>query len=115
MRTAQPRFSFNFFDKENETLRNACIEVTSADDSDVCYLGSINMGQVEDIRKLFEVIDFNIRFLIFRTLKAKLPYDRGELTRAKNRRLGLGLMGMHEWLIQRYEKHEVTTELHNWL
>jgi ribonucleoside-diphosphate reductase alpha chain len=36
MKTAEPGFSFNFFDKENETLRNACTEVTSADDSDVC-------------------------------------------------------------------------------
>ena len=115
MWTAEPRFSFNFFDKANETLRNAYIEVTSADDSDICNLGSINMGQVENIRKLFEVIDLKSRFLICGTLKAKLPYDKIEPTRAKNRRLGLSLMGMHEWLIQRYEKHEVTTELHNWL
>jgi hypothetical protein len=33
--TGEPGFSFNFFDKENETLRNACTEVTSEDDSDV--------------------------------------------------------------------------------
>lgn len=33
--TAEPGFSFNFFDKEKETLRNACTEVTSEDDSDV--------------------------------------------------------------------------------
>ena len=38
--TAEPGFSFNFFDKENETLRNACTEVTSEDDSDLCNLGS---------------------------------------------------------------------------
>jgi ribonucleoside-diphosphate reductase alpha chain len=35
MRTGEPGFSFNFGDKENETLRNACTEVTSEDDSDV--------------------------------------------------------------------------------
>ena len=46
MKTAEPGFSFNFFDKEKETLRNACTEVTSADDSDVCNLGSINMGRI---------------------------------------------------------------------
>jgi ribonucleotide reductase alpha subunit len=28
LRTAEPGFSFNFFEKENETLRNACTEVT---------------------------------------------------------------------------------------
>ena len=50
MKSAEPGFSFNFFDKENETLRNACTEVTSADDSDVCNLGSINMGRIVDIK-----------------------------------------------------------------
>ena len=33
--TGEPGFSFNFGDKRNETLRNACTEVTSEDDSDV--------------------------------------------------------------------------------
>ena len=36
LRSAEPGFSFNFFEKEKETLRNACTEVTSEDDSDVC-------------------------------------------------------------------------------
>lgn len=35
--------------------------------------------------------------------------------REKNRRLGLGLMGIHEWLLQRNQKYEVTNELHKWL
>jgi ribonucleoside-diphosphate reductase alpha chain len=48
--TAEPGFSFNFFDKERETLRNACTEVTSEDDSDVCNLGSLNLGRIDDIR-----------------------------------------------------------------
>ena len=99
MRTAEPGFSFNFFDKEDETLRNACTEVTSADDNDVCNLGSINMGRVENIREMAEIVELATKFLICGTLKAKLPYDKVELTRAKNRRLELGLMGMHEWLI----------------
>ena len=38
-----------------------------------------------------------------------------EKTREKNRRLGLGLMGMHEWLIQRGERYELTPELSTWL
>ena len=49
------------------------------------------------------------------TLVAKLPYDKIDKVRAKNRRLGLGLMGIHEWLIKRGEKYEVTTELQRWL
>jgi ribonucleoside-diphosphate reductase alpha chain len=33
MSSGEPGFSFNFFEKDNETLRNACTEVTSEDDS----------------------------------------------------------------------------------
>jgi len=35
METGEPGFSFNFGPKSKETLRNACTEVTSEDDSDV--------------------------------------------------------------------------------
>ena len=123
MQSAEPGFSFNFFDKEHETLRNACTEVTAnnsnapdgGDDSDVCNLGSINMGRINDIEELSDVVALATKFLICGTLKAKLPYEKVYDTREKNRRLGLGLMGMHEWLIQRGSKYEVTPELHSWL
>jgi len=55
------------------------------------------------------------KFLICGTLKAKLPYEKVYSVREKNRRLGLGLMGMHEWLIKKGSKYEVTEELHKWL
>jgi ribonucleoside-diphosphate reductase alpha chain len=115
LKTAEPGFSFNFFDKENETLRNACCEVTSADDSDVCNLGSLNFGRIKDIEELKEVVRLATMFLICGTLKADLPYAKVGLTRAKNRRLGLGIMGMHEWLIKKGYRYEVTPELHQWL
>jgi len=115
LRTAEPGFSFNFFNKENETLRNACTEVTSEDDSDVCNLGSLNFGRIGSVAELKDVVRLATMFLICGTLKADLPYDKVKETRAKNRRLGLGVMGMHEWLIQRGYKYEVTPELHNWL
>ncbi len=115
LRTAEPGFSFNFFDKENETLRNACTEVTSSDDSDVCNLGSINLGRVDDLKEFSQIVELATKFLICGTLKAKLPYEAVYKTREKNRRLGLGLMGMHEWLIKKGSKYEVTDELHKWL
>ena len=115
LRSAEPGFSFNFMDNEDETLRNACTEVTSADDSDVCNLGSINLGRIESIRELADVVELGTKFLICGTLRAQLPYDKVYKVRAKNRRLGLGLMGMHEWLIKRGSKYEVTEELHRWL
>ena len=115
LRTAEPGFSFNFFDKENETLRNACTEVCSADDSDVCNLGSINLGRVDNLQEFKDIVTLATKFLICGTLKAKLPYEKVYDVRIKNRRLGLGLMGMHEWLIKRGSKYEVTPELHQWL
>jgi|TARA_R110000803_G_scaffold18637_2_gene49517 ribonucleoside-diphosphate reductase alpha chain len=115
LKTAEPGFSFNFFEHENETLRNACTEVTSSDDSDVCNLGSINLGRISDIAEFSQVVELATKFLICGTLKAKLPYEKVERVREKNRRLGLGLMGMHEWLIKSGSKYEVTEELHRWL
>jgi ribonucleoside-diphosphate reductase alpha chain len=115
LRSAEPGFSFNFMDKEDETLRNACTEVTSADDSDVCNLGSLNFGRIESLEELARVVELGTKFLICGTLRAELPYERVYRIREKNRRLGLGIMGMHEWLVMRGEKYEVTPELHRWL
>ena len=55
------------------------------------------------------------KFLVCGTLRADLPYDKVYKTREKNRRLGLGLMGIHAWLLQRGAGYEVTPELHEWL
>jgi len=115
MKTGEPGFSFNFFDKERETLRNACTEVTSEDDSDVCNLGSLNLSRISSIAELAEITELGIKFLLCGTLKATLPYDKVYKVREKNRRLGLGLMGVHEWLLQRSQRYEVTDELRQWL
>lgn len=113
--TGEPGFSFNFFDQEMETLRNACTEVTSDTDSDVCNLGSLNLGRILNVAELSEITDLATRFLVCGTLVADVPYEKVKTVREKNRRLGLGLMGIHEWLIQRNQVYVVTPELHRWL
>lgn len=115
MKTGEPGFSFNFGTKKNETLRNACTEVTSEDDSDVCNLGSINLGNIKDLDELKSVVVLASKFLVCGTLRADLPYAKVYQVREKNRRLGLGLMGIHEWLLKRGQGYEVTPELHKWL
>lgn len=115
MMTGEPGFSFNFGDKENETLRNACTEVTSEDDSDVCNLGSINLGNISSLEEFRSVVCLASKFLVCGTLRADLPYEKVYKVREKNRRLGLGLMGIHEWLLQRGANYQVTKELHEWL
>ena len=123
MRTGEPGFSFNFMENEHETLRNACTEVTAnnssapdgGDDSDVCNLGSINFGRIDSIYELADIVTLATKFLICGTLRAELPYQKVNEVREKNRRLGLGIMGLHEWLIKRGEKYHVTPDLHRWL
>lgn len=115
METGEPGFSFNFGNKQNETLRNACTEVTSEDDSDVCNLGSINLGNIHSLEEFTEVVRLASKFLVCGTLRADLPYEKVYKVRERNRRLGLGLMGIHEWLLQRGQQYEVTDELHKWL
>ena len=115
MMTGEPGFSFNFGDKQNETLRNACTEVTSEDDSDVCNLGSINLSNIQNIEEFKHIVELGSKFLVCGTLRADLPYDKVYKVREKNRRLGLGLMGIHAWLLQRGQGYEVTPELHEWL
>lgn len=113
--TAEPGFSFNFFEKERETLRNACTEVTSEDDSDCCNLASLNLGRIESSREFARIVELGTKFLICGTIRGELPYEKVYQVREKNRRLGLGLMGVHEWLLKRGYRYEVTPELHQWL
>ena len=115
LQTGEPGFSFNFGHKQRETLRNACTEVCSSDDSDVCNLGSLNIAKIESLSELIDVTKLAIEFLLLGSMRAELPYAKIYKVRKKNRRLGLGLMGVHEWLIQRGYRYEVVPELHAWL
>ena len=113
--TGEPGHSYNFWENENETLRNACTEFTSEDDSDVCNLGSINFGNIENMEELASVVQLAARFLVCGSIRGDLPYDKVKQVREQNRKIGLGIMGVHEWLIKRGYKYEVTDELKQWL
>jgi len=115
MQTGEPGFSFNFGDKEQETLRNACTEVTSEDDSDVCNLGSINIGNIDSLDTFREVVRLAAGFLVCGTITADLPTKKIYAVRKKNRRLGLGLMGIHEWLLKRGYPYGMNPELRQWM
>tara|TARA_R100000789_G_scaffold33768_2_gene37036 strand:+ start:759 stop:2423 length:1665 start_codon:yes stop_codon:yes gene_type:complete len=115
MMTGEPGFSFNFGAQQNETLRNACTEITSEDDSDVCNLGSVNMANIETIEEFKDVVRIASKFLVCGTIRAELPYNKVLEVRQRNRRLGLGLMGMHEWLLKRGYTYEINEELKKWL
>ena len=115
MMTGEPGFSFNFGDKQNETLRNACTEITSEDDSDCCNLGSVNLANIGTLEEFKDVVSLGAKFLVCGLTRAHLPYDKVYKVREKNSRIGLGLMGMHEWLLQRGYKYEMVDELKQWM
>lgn len=112
--TAEPGFSFNFR-KDNETLRNACCEVVSEDDSDKCNLGTVWVNRIKDTKELRKVVKYSTMFLVCGGIYSDVPNDKIKLIGDKNNRIGLGLGGIHEWLMARGMKYEVTPELHRWL
>lgn len=112
--TAEPGFSFNFR-KDNETLRNACCEVVSEDDSDKCNLGTMWINRIKDKKELKHVTKYSTMFLMCGGIYSDVPNQKIRDVGNKNNRIGLGLGGMHEWLMARGMKYEVTPELHSWL
>jgi ribonucleoside-diphosphate reductase alpha chain len=113
--TGEPGFSIDTGKNSRENLRNPCCEITSEDDSDVCCLGSVNMARIPSLERMAEVTELGTLFLLCGTLVSDVPHEEVRKTREKNRRLGLGLMGIHEWLIQRGYAYEPNAELGRWL
>tara|TARA_R100000501_G_C2631438_1_gene127634 strand:- start:8390 stop:10036 length:1647 start_codon:yes stop_codon:yes gene_type:complete len=111
----EPGFSFNFGKHSNETGRNACTEVTSEDNGDVCNIGSCNMANIDTIEEFEKVVRLGTIFLCCGLLEADLPSDLIKEVRAKNNRIGLGLMGVHEWLLKRGYRYEFVNELREWM
>jgi len=112
--TAEPGFSIDYEDPD-ECLRNACTEVSSRDDSDICNLGSINMANVRDLEHMRELVYYGTAFLMAGTVYSHTPYPKVDMVRTKNRRLGLGLMGIHEWLLKRGKRYGPDAELEEYL
>lgn len=113
-RTGEPGFSVDYHNPR-ESLRNACTEVVSEDDSDICNLGSINMARFTDLNEFIEAVEHATIFLLAGTMYSDIPYGKVGAVRTKNRRLGLGLMGIHEWLLQRGKRYEKDFDLEDWL
>lgn len=115
LKTAEPGFSVDVGENAGETLRNACTEVTSSDDSDICNLGSLNMARFKDKAEFAEAVYYATLFLLAGTVYSHVPYEGVDVTRTKNRRLGLGVMGIHEWLLKRGKPYGPDDELEEWL
>lgn len=96
-------------------LVSNCTEVVSEDDSDKCNLGTIWMNRFTDREDFAKCIKYATKFLVCGGLYSDVPTEKIREVGLKNNRIGLGLGGMHEWLMQRGEGYEVTPEMHKWL
>lgn len=112
--TAEPGFSFNHL-KDNETLRNACTEVTSEDDSDKCNLGTLWINRFKDRKEFTEGVKYSTIFLLCGGIYSDVPNDKIREVGLKNNRIGLGLGGIHEWIMTNGNNYECSQELHKWL
>lgn len=115
LKTGEPGFSIDVEANRGETLRNACTEVCSADDSDICNLGSINLAKIESLEDMTATVELATAFLLAGTVYSDVPYPEVDRVRTKNRRLGLGLMGIHEWLLMHAKSYGPDEELGRYL
>ena len=114
-KTAEPGFSVDVGENSGETLRNACTEITSRDDSDICNLGSINLARIGSLEEMAEAVEISTAFLMAGTVYSDVPFPKIDQIRTKNRRLGLGLIGVHEWLLTHGHRYEPCDELAKYL
>lgn len=98
------------FQAEGIIISNCC-ELVSADDSDICNLGSINLARVNSVDEMAAITRAATQFLLAGTVYSDVPYQKVAQVREKNRRLGLGLMGVHEWLLMRGKRYGPDDEL----
>jgi len=112
--TAEPGMSFNFR-KDNESLRNACSEVVSEDDSDKCNLGTLWINRFDNKEDFAKASELATLFLLCGGIYSDTPTDKIKEVGIRNNRIGLGLGGIHEWLMVRGKEYEVVPELHKWL
>lgn len=68
------------------------------------------MASIETIDEFAEIVELATIFLMCGREKVRLPFDG-----ASTDNIGLGLMGLHSWLIQRGYTYAVNDELLRWL
>jgi ribonucleoside-diphosphate reductase alpha chain len=109
--TGEPGFIVNQKDQAKQYHTNACSEARFDLPDNVCNLGSINMAKVKSKAEFEELVRLGSLFLYAGTFYSDLPYDDVYKVRNETRQIGLGLMGVHEWFIQRGLKYgEITPE-----
>ena len=115
LRTSEPGFTVDIGKNAGQVLRNPCGEVTSNEDYDTCNLGHINLARVENLDELEELTVLQVEMLMRGTEVGIMPHQDFTDVRKRNRRIGAGFMGLHEWLLVHGHRYEPNDELGLWL
>lgn len=73
------------------------------------------MARVNSLEEMKHASEMAAAFTICGTLYSAVPYEKVRQVREKNRRLGIGLMGLHEWLLIRDKVYGPDNELERYL
>lgn len=114
-KSGEPGFSIDVNGDSNDILRNPCTEVVSSLSGDCCNLGSVNFSRIDSIEELERVTRIGTQFLYRGTFTGWLPHPKFQEVRESHRRIGLGLMGLHEWCILNDQSYEPSGRLGEWL
>jgi hypothetical protein len=80
-----------------------------------CNLGSLNLSRFDNLDDFTEAVESTTAFLLCGSIYSRLPIPSMDAVRTKNRRLGLGLMGCHEWMLKRGYRYGEVDELAHWM
>jgi len=115
LKTGEPGFSIDINENVNEVLRNPCCEFTSDVPDNVCNLGSLNFAKIESLEDLQKMLRLSTALLLAGTVYTTIPYKEVDKVISKNREIGLGIMGIHEWLLSRGKPYAPDPVLGEWL
>ena len=114
-KTGEPGFSVDIGNNSKSILRNPCCEVVSDRNEDVCNLGSVNLSRIDSMDELERVTRIGTKFLYMGTYTGWLPHDVFKEAREANRRIGLGIMGVHEWCLKNELSYDPNGTFAEWL
>lgn len=113
-KTGEPGFCFNHL-KDGENLRNPCGEFTTENNGDSCNLGTVFINFFDDREDFERCVEYATKFLLCGNLYSDYPTEDLREQALSNNKIGLGLGGLHEWMMVRGQPYGVSTELHKWL
>jgi len=105
-----PVFDFTVEDAQhtagvNGIVISNCGE-TTLHRNDNCNIGSIVLPKITDLNHLEEVVRIAIQFMINGSVKGIYPTEDISKVVKRNRRVGLGIMGLHEFMLLHNHKYE---------